>query len=117
MHFQKRIKYAKLRVNIINKNKNTFRKRNIDNLDYINDIVLFIKLNAKHLNNNNEFNFIIFELQNRAFFINIINENDNNNLLNDNSFISNYNYENKIRLFLLFNVNITLKLEILLYII
>ena len=61
MHFQKRIKYIRFRVNIINKNKNMFRKRNINNLDYIDDIVLFIKLNAEHLDNNDEFDFTTFE--------------------------------------------------------
>ena len=47
----------------------------------------------------------------------IINESDNNNLLNDNPFISDYDYENKIRLSLLFNVDIIFEFEILLYII
>ena len=49
--------------------------------------------------------------------MNIMNENDNNNLLNDNFFISNYDYEDKIRLFFLFNVDIIFEFKVLLHII
>ena len=81
MHFQKQAEYARLEADIIDQTmEKSRRKRKVGNPEYTGDVALSTRLDTGNLNteSSDDLDSTAFELQNRAWFMGIIGESNDN---------------------------------------